>query len=773
MLLTMICAPFGAALIAPLLEVRLGRAYGWVCALVPAAVFVWLLTQLHGLDAGATDVVRFAWISALDLAISFRVDGLSLAFGLLITGIGALICLYAGDYLHGDARRGRFLGWLFLFMGAMLGVVFADDLFAIFVFWELTSVSSFVLIGFDHHRPEARKAALQALLVTGLGGLALLAGFILLGNAAGTYRVSEILTTEGLASHPHYAAIVWLLVLGAFTKSAQFPFHFWLPNAMEAPTPASAYLHSATMVKAGLYLMARMTPALGDTSLWYALLVGGGGLTMVVSAVLAVRQTQLKALLAYTTVTALGIIMFCIGLGTPLAIKAAMTFLFVHALYKACLFLVAGNITHATHEKDTEKLGGLWKAMPVTLAAATLAALSMAGIPPLFGFIGKEVVYEAALHAPVLAVFAVAVAVFGNIANVFVAIAVGAKPFWGETTKAGEHAHEAAPALWIAPLTLALLGLAAGLYPPLLGHGIIAAAAPAVLGEDMEVHLALWHGINAAFLLSLLTLALGTAAWWLRGKLRRANEATGCLGALGPASLYDAGIEGMLGLARLQTQVLQHGFLRNYLFVMLLVTGGLVGAALFSAGGLGELAAGQPILLHEALIALLIVGAALATVRVRTRLGALACLGAVGYGIAALYVSYSAPDLAMTQIVVESLVVLLFAFVVFVMPRVAPHSERKTRLRDFVLSAFVGSLMGALAYGAALTRNDTALADFFKSASVPEAHGRNIVNVILVDFRALDTLGEITVLAIASVGALALWRTWRYKASVHCAKDEV
>jgi multicomponent Na+:H+ antiporter subunit A len=300
---------------------------------------------------------------------------------------------------------------------------------------------------------------------------------------------------------------------------------------------------------------------------------------------------------------------------------------------------------------------------------------------------------------------------------------------------------------------------------------VIAAATPVVLGEPMAVKLTLWHGVNTAFVLSLVTLALGVAAWFCRGYLRQTNEATGCLATLGPASLYDAGIAGMLGFATLQTQLLQHGFLRNYLFAVLLVLAALLCAALFAAGGMGALADGQPILLHETLVALLIIGATLATARVRTRLGTVACLGAVGFGVAALYVFYSAPDLAMTQIVVESLVVVLFALVVFAMPRVSERSEGAVRRRDVAISIFVGGLMGALAYGASLTPKSSALSDFYLAASVPEGHGRNIVNVILVDFRALDTLGEITVLAIAAVSALALWRAWHHPATVHCTED--
>ncbi|MFP4499531.1 MAG: hydrogen gas-evolving membrane-bound hydrogenase subunit E [Candidatus Hydrogenedentota bacterium] len=706
----------------------------------------------------------FAWAPSLDLSVTFYVDGLSLAFGLLVSGIGALVVVYTGAYMEGPAR-GRFLAYLFAFMGSMLGLVFADNLVLLFVFWEATSITSYLLIGFDKEREAARNAARQALLVTGVGGLALLAGAVLLGEAAGTYSVRELLSSGTITDHPHYTAIVLLMLLAAFTKSAQFPFHFWLASAMEAPTPASAFLHSATMVKAGIYLVARLTPVLGGGDLWFGVLVGGGGLTMVISAWLALQQTKLKPLLAYTTVVALGTLMLCLGLGTPVAVKAAMVFLFVHALYKAALFMVAGAVQHAAHEKDSEHLGGLWRKAPTLMAAAAVSGLSMAGLPPLFGFIGKEAVYEAALYAPVARNVVVAVAIFANMANVFVAILVAWRPFWGRpapSLKMGEF-HGVPPGLWAGPLILGALGLYAGLFPEVLGKRLLADSGFSILNAPLETKLKLWHGWNVALLLSLVTVTLGLLAFLIRRWLRRMAAHVKPLRAWGPAVAYEHSITGLFVVARGQTRLLQHGLLRYYLLAVFACTLLLPGWMLIRRGVVDFSLVDWDVQLHEALLCATVVMAALAATRVRTPLSAAACLGGVGYGTALLYGLLSAPDIAMTQFIVESLLVLFFVLAVARMPRPFPRSSMTTRLRDGAVAIGAGTVMAALTYCATLPGHPAPMRDFYTGNSVSGGHGRNIVNVILVDFRALDTLGEITVLAVAAVGVLALLKTRKHK----------
>jgi multicomponent Na+:H+ antiporter subunit A len=756
-----VAAPLIGAVVVPLFSRPLGRAAGAVCAAIPAAVFALLLYDLlHLPTPDSAHLVSIPWAPLAGLDLNLRLDGLSIAFGLLITGIGALVCLYAGAYFEGDPRRGRFLAFLLFFMGAMLGVVFADNVLVLFVFWELTSIASYLLIGFEHGKASARNAALQALLTTGAGGLAMLAGLILLGNAAGSFDLSMIIQTQGLADHPHYAAIVLLVLAGAATKSAQFPFHFWLPNAMAAPTPASAYLHSSTMVKAGVYLLARLSPALGGTDLWFWLLVGIGSATMLAAGWLALRQTALKPMLAYSTVVALGTLVLCLGVGTPLAIKAFKVFLFVHALYKAALFMVAGAILHQAHESCVERLGGLGRAMPVTALAAFVAALSMAGLPPLLGFVGKESVYEALLHAPVAAQALVAIAILANVTNVYVAFAVGLLPFWRQR---GDHAPvrgEVSPGLWLGPITLGALGLATGLYPGVLGREILSPGGHIVLGEDLTFKLALWHGVNTAFLLSLVTLGLGLGIFFLRRPWRRAAEWLAALDRIGPESIYQGMLQGMLWTSRTCTSVLQHGYLRYYLLLVLV-------CLILSVAGALQLEVRQDafepvdLRVHELLTVLLIAVAAFSTTRIRSRFGALACLGVVGYGIALLYVYYGAPDLAKTQIVVESLTVVFFALLAAAMTGFTELTAKAVRRRDAVIAAIAGSLMGVLVYSTLASNQAQPVAQYYREHSLPLAHGRNVVNVILVDFRALDTLGEITVLAVAAFGAVAMLRLWR------------
>jgi multicomponent Na+:H+ antiporter subunit A len=751
---------FVLALAAPGLDRLTGRAAGWLLALLPLALTVYFASFLGVVASGESVRARYDWAPSLGVSLSFTLDGLSLLFALLISGVGALILVYAGGYLTGHPQLGRLYAFLLMFMASMLGLVLSDNLLALFVFWELTSISSYLLIGFEHQRGKARAAALQALLVTGGGGLALLAGLLLLGQAGGSLELSTLLGRgEQLRAHPLYLPALLLILLGAFTKSAQFPFHFWLPGAMEAPTPVSAYLHSATMVKAGVYLLARLSPALGGTDAWVGIVSIAGGITMLTGAWMALVQSDLKRILAYSTVSALGTLTLLLGLGGSLAVQAAMAYLLGHALYKGTLFLVAGALDHETGTRDVDSLGGLGRVMPLTAVAAGVAALSMAGLPPLFGFIGKELSYEAVLHAPV-AVWAAASAVAANVALVAVAGLVGFRPFLGKSASTPRSPHEAPLSLLLGPLTLAGLGVAFGVWPGLGAESLMSGASTSVFGTPAGVHLALWHGLTPALGLSVVTLAGGAAAYASRGFLRRVASRWGRAARWGPARWYELALKGLQGLAVGQTRLLQSGYLRYYLMITVAVTAGLAGYAVAARGPLNVVVNWSDLRFYEVGLAVLILLATLAAILLKSRLAAIAALGVVGYGVALIFVLFGAPDLAMTQFLVETLTVILFVLVFYHLPESRIVSGRVARWRDAAVAVAVGAVMTVLVL-AGTPENYPSISAYFVENSVPRGHGRNVVNVILVDFRGFDTLGEITVLSVAAVGVYALLKLRR------------
>jgi multicomponent Na+:H+ antiporter subunit A len=749
----------GGAGVAPSLVRLAPRASGRILALLPTAVFLALLVRLPHVAGGAAVVERLPWLPSLDVSLSFRVDGLSLLFALLVSGLGAVITLYAGRYLATHRDLGRFYLALFLFMGAMLGLVLADDLLVLFVFWELTSISSFLLIGFDHEREDARKAALQALLVTGGGGLALLAGFLLLGGAAGgTLSLSEILASgDAVRGHAAYPAILALVLLGAFSKSAQFPFHFWLPNAMAAPTPVSAYLHSATMVKAGVYLLARLDSTLGDTEVWTWSLSVAGGLTMLLGAIVALRQTDLKRMLAYTTLTALGTLTLLLGLSFEDSVKAAVVFLIVHSLYKGALFLVAGIVDHETGTRDVLALGGLRRALPVTAAAATVAGLSMAGLPPLFGFIAKELTYKAKLGFEASTYLLPAIAVLANALTVTAAGILVVRTFFGRRQATPRVSHEAPFDMWVGPVALAAAGLAFGVAPALVSDSLVGPAVFAILGRPMTITLTLWYGPNLALLLSAVTIAIGVGAFvrWddVRSQLSRFDG----MRRFGAEAAYERIMGGLVRVADAQTRLLQTGDLRHYLTWTLVVLVSAGSVALIRAPGVTFTVpdvGNVPWVLAAAVVA-----AGWGVVLARTRLTALMALGVAGTGVALFFVMLGAPDLALTQFLIETLTLILAVLVIARLPRFeAVRLPGSRRLLHGAIAVATGVLMSALTLAVTTRPFDPAISDFYVRASMPEGFGRNVVNVILVDFRALDTLGEITVLAVAALGAIALMR---------------
>ena len=764
-----VCSGFIAAVVAPFIHRFLRGASAWVIGLVPLGLFLYFLSLLPGALHGHPLHSVHQWIPSLNVALSFHADGLGLLFAILISGIGFLVTVYSGGYLHGHPQLDRWYCYLMAFMASMLGVVLSDNVIALFVFWELTSLTSYLLIGFNHEEEDSRAAALQALLVTGAGGLAMMAGLILMSMAGGSMEISELAARGGLIrSDGRYGAILALILLGAFTKSAQFPFHYWLPNAMAAPTPASAYLHSSTMVKAGIYLLARLSPVLAGTASWQFWVTGIGAVTMMLGAWLALQQDLLKRLLAYSTVSALGAIVMLLGLGGESAALAAMAFLLAHALYKAALFLVAGAVDHETGERNVQRLGGLAKAMPFTAAAAGAAALSMGGIPLLFGFVAKEMLYESTLHAHGLSGgLLTAVAVLSSMFFVAVGCCVAYKPFYGSRIETPKHPHEAPPAMWLGPVLLGVFSLSFGLLPG-WPASLISAAGASILGShELHAHLALWHGFTPALGLSVLTLLGGLAAYRWRPAIRRTALPLQEAGAkAGPEQWYAWSLKGLVFSAKWQTKILQNGYMRNYVLTLMLAALAFAGGAFFLAmagHSPGEFMAwlmragfATTPHFHEVGLAIIVTVAIAVTVHARERLMAVAALGVVGYGMSLFWVLFGAPDLAMTQIAVETLTVILFVLAFYHLPTYRDYSSTPVRVRDFVISAVIGGSVALLVLMASSVDSGAPLKDFYGQYSYDAAHGRNIVNVILVDFRGFDTMGEITVLALAAVGAYAL-----------------
>lgn len=778
---------FGLALTAPLLHRAFGRISHWALGAATAGITAWLALQLSAARDGLALRVSYPWIASLEINFSLMADGLGLLFALIICGIGTLIVIYAGGYLASHPLLGRFYAYILLFMGSMLGVVLADNVILLFVFWELTSISSYLLIGFDHERPAARAAALQALLVTGLGGLALLAGLLLMGIAGGSYELSELLARERetgallspagdslaptIRSHALYLPILILVLLGAATKSAQFPFHFWLPAAMEAPSPVSAYLHSATMVKAGVFLLARLTPLLGGTVAWQQSLMIIGTVTLLVGAVLSFSSDGLKRILAYSTISVLGTLTMLIGLGTLTAIEAAVIYLMAHALYKGALFMLAGSISHATGTYDADSLGGLRRAMPLTAAAGMLAALSMMGILPMLGFVGKETLYEATLAAVgesgstlLIVRWLTALVVAAHMLLFVVAIRVGFRPFLGATRPTPEKPHEVSPSLWLGPLVAAIAGVIGGVWVSRVGEFLVFPAVMAIRGASeagtsaspAHATLSLWHGFTPVLALSGLTLTGGLLLVALRRRLLQTAAPIGGLANWGPAAGYDKALAGLNWVARGQTRVLQSGYLRWYLLTILTTTVALVSYPLLRHTTFADILQVSDAWPFEVMLAAMILLATVSAVRANTRLGAVASIGAVGYSVALIYVYYGAPDLAMTQFLIETLMVILFVLVFYHLPPFSIYSSRAARLRDAILAICFGAMMTLLILAAGAIQSHPKISEYFAKKSLTDAHGRNIVNVILVDFRAIDTLGEITVLAVAAVGVFAL-----------------
>lgn len=752
-----------ATLITPLIHRLTPTFAGWLVALVPATIFGYLISFASEVSTGQTLIWAYPWLTQLEVNLVFYLDGLSLFFSLLISGFGTLIMIYAGSYLNGHKHLSRFLIYMLLFMGSMLGLVLSGNILSLFVFWELTSLSSFLLIGFYHDKVVSRNSALQAMLVTVGGGFCLLAAFVLMGMATGTYSLATILNSrEMVKESPHFVPILILLLLGAFTKSAQFPFHFWLPNAMAAPTPVSAYLHSATMVKAGIYLLARFNPVMGDNLLWQTILVVVGGITLVMGAFMATQQIDLKRILAFTTISALGMLVMMIGIGTTMAIQGAIVFILAHALYKGTLFLVAGNIDHQARTRDVNLLTGLGNLMPITATASFLACASMAGLLPFVNFIGKEMIYEAAYESPVYAILLFGSAFVASVLFVTIALKLSLGVFLGPKNKQFKKTKEAYPGMLLAPLVFSGLGLIIGLLPQTIAQPLLAVTANNVMNRPEPLDLALWHGFNFILIMSLLTLVVGFVVYLFWGQLQSMPPHANVLNRYGPARAYEVGLKGLARLAAASTRFFQHGRLPDYaativgVFAAVVVTTLVTRAAPFDVWGM--VAGEKDYRFYEVVVLLLIPFALIVVLRTVSRLTALAVMGVVGYAVALVFILFGAPDVAITQFLIETLTVVLFVLVLHRLPESFKFNRGAGKGVFALLAVVFGGIMTYVVLIVTSHPLDSELRQYFAENSYTLGKGRNVVNVILVDFRALDTMGEITVLGIVSLGIFALLR---------------
>jgi multicomponent K+:H+ antiporter subunit A len=761
----------GAALIACLPN-SARKTAAWLAGATALAALAIVLTAAPAVFGGQILRDGAPWLAELGLNFGFRMDGLAWMFALLITGIGSLIVLYAAYYLAKEDPAPRFFMFLMLFMGAMIGAVTADNLILLVVFWELTSLASFLLIGYWSHRDDAREGAKMALAITGLGGLALLGGVLLIGNIVGSYQLDEVLRAgDRIVAHPLYEVALVLVLLGCFTKSAQFPFHFWLPHAMAAPTPVSAYLHSATMVKLGVFLLARMYPALGNTEPWFWIVSLTGLATLMVGAYIAIFKHDLKGLLAYSTISHLGLITLLFGLDEKLAIVAGVFHILNHATFKAGLFMAAGIIDHESGTRDMRKLNGLMKYMPITGVLAIIASAAMAGVPLFNGFLSKEMFFMEAVnkstHAAMEWILPIGATLAGICSVAYSARLIHDVFFNGEPVDLPKTPHEPPWFMRLPVEVLALLCLAVGIMPSLIIGPTLAVAAQAALhggpGELPVYKLTIWHGFNLPLLMSAIALAGGLIVYfWLQ---KRINLHTTNHLPRGGRDLFVWKMERIIGDARRLTQVLQNGSLQRYL-LLFFGTALVLGAwpfvrSGFSSAPVPQALATTPLTVGFVAVWLIGMAGALATVLCYTRrLLALMLMGATGLVVALAFVYLSAPDLALTQLLVEMVTIMLMMLALHWLPAESPPEHSRLRkLRDLTVAVLAGAGVTAIVWQV-LTRPFSSISPYFLETTLPQGGGANAVNVIIVDYRGFDTLGEITVLGIAGLMIFALLRNF-------------
>lgn len=783
-----VLSPLLLALLIPFLHKHFRNIHtGWFLLPLPAVLFGYFLQFISVTRHGDTVMESLPWISSMGIDFSLKIDGLGLLFALLITGIGALVVLYSIYYLSPKKEKlNTFYIYLLLFMGAMLGVVLSDNLIVLYSFWELTSFSSFLLIGYWNHKERSRYGAQKSMLITVFGGLSMLGGILLLYIITGTFSISEtIAMSNEVVNHPLFTATLILFLLGAFTKSAQFPFHIWLPDAMEAPTPVSAYLHSATMVKAGIYLVARMTPVFAHSGTWVWLVAGIGVITLFWGSFSAVKQTDLKAILAFSTVSQLGMIMSLLGIGAAalhygtikdgyyiVAVTAAVFHLINHATFKGSLFMVTGIIDHETGTRDIRKLGGLMNFMPITFTLAIIGTFSMAGIPPFNGFLSKEMFFTGMLRVAEMDIFSLetwgilfpVIAWSASVFTFLYSMIYVFKTFTGkyQPEKLEKKPHEAPIGMLVSPVILASLVIIFGIFPNVLSHNIISPAMGSILpsllenGEAFDVHISHWHGFSPELFMTLGVIIFGillfkTLTKWT-GIYRLFPE------RLSLNHIYDRGLEMIEVTSRNITKTYMNGFIRTYLvyifsFLIFILATTLIYKDAFKL----DFSNVAPIRFFEVVLVLIIAVSAITILFAKSRLTSIILLGAVGYTVALFFVIFRAPDLALTQLVIETVSVALFLLAFYHLPKISRNEERvRFKLTNALVSIGVGAIVTLIALSAHSNKEFVSIAEYYVENTYKKAGGENMVNVILVDFRGFDTMFEITVLGIAALGIFAM-----------------
>ncbi|WP_077214447.1 Na+/H+ antiporter subunit A [Bacillus dakarensis] len=779
-----IISPLLLAIFIPMLYKAFRNIHtGWFVLPLPILLFSYLLTYLSATTNQQTVAETLNWIPSLGINFTAKVDGLGLLFALLITGIGSLVVLYSIYYLGKEKEKlGNFYVYLLMFMGAMLGVVLSDNLIVMYGFWELTSFSSFLLIGYWYHREKSRYGAQKSMMITVFGGLAMLGGIILLYNMTGSFSITEIVSQSGdIFNHPLFVPALLCILLGAFTKSAQFPFHIWLPDAMEAPTPVSAYLHSATMVKAGIYLVARLTPVFGESPVWLWLIAGFGIVTLFWGSFSAVKQTDLKAILAFSTVSQLGMIMSMLGIGAAalhyetlddniftVATTAAIFHLINHATFKGSLFMVVGIVDHETGTRDIRKLGGLMNFMPITFTLSIIGAFSMAGLPPFNGFLSKEMFFTAMVRVLELDIFSldtfgILFPVLAWIASIFTFIysmILVFKTFTGkyQPEKLDKKPHEAPFGMLISPIILASLVLIIFFFPNLLSQSIIAPAMASILpslletGKEFIVHIYFWHGFTIELFMTFGVIVLGVLLYLTKDKWKKVYGLFPEKLALNKA--YDGILAGMQSGSYRLTSSYMNGSIRSYLVYIFGFFILILGTSLFAKGAFKmDTSNVASIGIYELLLAIFIVIGTVSILFSKSRLASIIILGAVGYMVSLFYAIFRAPDLALTQLTIETISVALFLVCFYHLPELKKEEAGMSfKLTNAVISVGVGAIVTLIALSAHSNKLFDSISKYYVENTYTEAAGKNMVNVILVDFRGFDTLFEITVLAIASLG---------------------
>lgn len=782
----LILSPFIFAMFVPVFYKKLKQIHtGWFVLPLPIIIFVYLFNYIPSIANGDTFLHIAPWIPSYDINFSIYIDGLSLIFGLLIAGIGSLVILYSIYYLSKEREAlHNFYVYLLLFMGAMLGLVFSDNIFILYVFWEITSVSSFLLIAYWYEREKSRYGAQKSMLITIFGGLAMLAGFVMLTMMTSTHSIREMIANiDPIITHPLFIPAMILLLLGAFTKSAQFPFSIWLPDAMEAPTPISSYLHSATMVKAGIYLVARVTPIFGGTSEWFWLVTGVGLITLLYGSLNAVRQTDLKALLAYSTISQLGLIMSLLGIGSAalyfglgdesafyaVAILAAIFHLVNHSTFKGSLFMVVGIIDHETGTRDIRRLGGLMQIMPISFTLTIIGSFSMAGLPPFNGFLSKEMFFTAVLRVANMdfyhiGAFATIIPVVAWVASVFTFIycmILLFKTFRGKykLDRLPEEVHEAPLGMLISPVILATLVVVLFFFPNVLSEYLLkpalAAILPMLVIDQVETHISVWHGFNTELFMTLGVIGIGTL---LYVNLRRWYPIYQYYPeAMTLNRMYNLLLEKMESVSKWTTNKYMTGFLRDYLVYIFLFITLVVGSFLAIQGVVSiDMSQDAPIEIFEVGLVIGMILSALLALFTNSRLTLIIAVGALGFFVAFFFVLFRAPDLALTQLVVETVTTVLFLLCFYHLPAL---KKELTRIRFKAVNAIVAIGSGIVVTIFALSVNGNRLFDSISSYykdSYELAGAKNIVNAILVDFRGFDTMLEILVLTMAGLGVYTL-----------------